>query len=263
MKTVDEDGDGLVDVEGSNQYYDTWPTMAGAASHISGYWLATLRIAERMAEHMGDGEFAQDMREWYRRGSQSMEHKLWNEVTQSYLVFHQPETGVKSDSILSDQLIGQYFAERHGLPDLFPDGRTRMVLETIWTHSVRVAKFGVRTAIRPDLSHDGQTFHSGLQTPSYSSMVPSALMISHGTPERGLEIMRSVWHKMVVEGDMAWDQPCMLTPDGEVGFGIEYYHNTMLWTIPMALLGQDLKQFASPGGLAYQVVRAGEGLDSG
>jgi hypothetical protein len=33
--------------------------------------------------------------------------------------------------------------------------------------------------------------------------VPSALMITHGRPERGLEIMRSIWHKMVEEGGMA------------------------------------------------------------
>jgi len=57
-KTVDQDGDGLVEVKGSNQYYDCWPTMAGAAIHVSGYWLATLRIAERMAEKMEDTAFA-------------------------------------------------------------------------------------------------------------------------------------------------------------------------------------------------------------
>jgi uncharacterized protein (DUF608 family) len=85
LKWVDQDGDGLVDVKGNSQYYDDWPEMAGAAIHISGYWLATLRIVERMAEKMGDRAFAEDCRSWIKRGSESMETKLWNEANGSYL----------------------------------------------------------------------------------------------------------------------------------------------------------------------------------
>jgi hypothetical protein len=50
----------------------------------------------------------------------------------------------------------------------------------------------------------------------------------------------------------------MLTPEGEVGFGIEYYHNTLLWTLPIAILEEDLEQFTSPGGSAHRVVTAGD-----
>ncbi|MDX2226550.1 MAG: hypothetical protein SFY92_05560, partial [Verrucomicrobiae bacterium] len=57
-------------------------------------------------------------------------------------------------------------------------------------------------------------------------------------------------------GGMAWDQPCMLMPDGSFGFGIEYYHNTMLWVVPMALMGDNLQTFTHGNGLAARVVRA-------
>ena len=56
---------------------------------------------------------------------------------------------------------------------------------------------------------------------------------------------------------MAWDMPCQVTPEGDSAFGMEYYHNTMLWTMPMAVLKQDLKTFCAPGGLAYQIIQAG------
>jgi len=256
LKSIDEDGDGILDVNGSNQYYDTWPTMAGASSHMGTYWLSTLKMVERMAEKRGDTDRIKDVGEWYNKASKSLEEKLWNEETQSYLVFHQPETGVKSDSILADQILGQFFVEMHGLSDLLPEDRIKTVLNTIWTHNVKAAEFGVRTSIRPDLSHDGTTHHSGMQTPSYSSMVPACLMMRHGMKDEGLYVMESTWRKMVCDGDMAWDQPCMLKPDGSFGFGIEYYHNTMLWVVPLALLGETLVDCQKEDSLVGKILSA-------
>jgi uncharacterized protein (DUF608 family) len=230
--------------------------MAGAAIHISGYWLATLRMAERMAEKMGDREFAEDCRSWIERGSRSVEEKLWNEALGSYLLYHQPETGLKSDSVLSDQLFGECFARAHGLPRIFPEERTRQVLETIWSHNVRAARFGVRTAVTPDLGNVTGGLYSDLQAPSYSSTVPSMLMVYSGDAARGLEVMRSTWHEMVVNGQMAWDMPACVTPEGKAGYGLEYYHNTMLWMLPMAVLGEDLKGYAADTGFAGRVVQA-------
>ena len=260
MKTVDEDSDGLVDVNGSNQYYDGWPTMAGAAIHIASYWLATLRIAERMAERMGDTAFAQDCRDWIRRGTDAVEAKLWNEAVGSYLLYHQPETGAKSESILSDQLIGQFFAHLHSLPRIFPEDRVRTVLETIWDHNVKIAGYGVRTSIRPDLSTDAEGFYSAMQCPSYSSLVPASLMIRSGDPERGLALMQSVWHQIVIAPPvMAWDMPAHMRLDGGRAVGLEYYHNTMLWTLPIIVLGQDLGRFCAPDGLGGRIVEAARG----
>ena len=118
-----------------------------------------------------------------------MEAKLWNEAAGSYLLYHQSETGLKSDTILSDQLIGQWLVQVHGLPRIFSEERVRTVLETIWSHNVKVAKFGVRTAIRPDLSTDAGGLYAPMQCPSYSSLVPAMLMIYSGDPERGGELM--------------------------------------------------------------------------
>jgi uncharacterized protein (DUF608 family) len=269
MQTVDADGDGLLEVLGNNQYYDYWPTMAGPAVHISGYWLATLRIGERMARKVGDDEFAAECADWFKRGSRSLERKLWNERTGSYLVYHQPETGARSDSILSDQLIGQWFAHLHGLPRVFPEEKVRTVLETIWSHNVKAASFGVRTAVRPDLSADREGFYSQNQCPSYSTLVPAMVMIWNGDRRRGLELIHSVWRKMVLEKSMAWDMPCQLTPEGEVAFGLEYYHNTMLWTLPAAIFGHDIARFRSPEGLVGRIVAAasftgaGDGVSGG
>jgi uncharacterized protein (DUF608 family) len=227
---------------------------------VGGYWLATLRIAERMAETVGDTAFAEDCREWIKRGSETMEAKLWNEAAGSYLLYHQPETGVKSESILSDQLVGQFFAHLHSVPRIFPEDRVRRVLETIWEHNVKVAQFGVRTSIRPDLSTDAEGFYSSMQCPSYSSLVPASLMIRSGGHERGLALMRSVWNQIVIAPPvMAWDMPAHMRQDGGRAVGLEYYHNTMLWTLPIIVLGQDLRAFCAPDGLGGRIVKAARG----
>ena len=256
LKLVDQDGDGLVDVWGNSQYYDAWPTMSGAAIHIAGYWLATLRVVERMAEKMGDQTFAEDCRAWYERGSKSMEEKLWNEPAGSYLLFHNTSNGERSDTVLSDQLVGQWLAQVHNLPSIFADSRVDRVLETIWGLNVASTPYGVRTGLHPDGATDRSGYYSSLMVPSYSSLVPAMLMINSGDEERGVELMHRVWRHLVIDLPMAWDMPVMLRADGEHAWGLEYFHNTMLWVLPIAILGQDLATFAAPGGMIDRVVRA-------
>ena len=74
MFTVDQDGDGLPDVHGGNHYLDGWP-MEGAAPHVSSYWLATLKIAERMAKRQSDSAFADECRS-RRESEPAVEQKL-------------------------------------------------------------------------------------------------------------------------------------------------------------------------------------------
>jgi uncharacterized protein (DUF608 family) len=256
MQTVDADGDGLLDVKGNNQLYDNWPTMAGAAIHVSGYWIATLHVAVKMAEKMGDREFAEECRSWISAGSESIESKLWNEPAGSYLLYHQPETGARSDSILSDQLNGQWFADLYDLPRIYSEDRVRKVLKTIWSHNVATAKYGLRTAIKPDLTSDMEGFYSSKQSPNYSSITPAMEMIYSSDAQRGLDLMQSIWYKLVIEKSNAWDMPCQMTADGDVAFGLEYYHNTMLWTLPIAVLGQNVRTFCQPQGMAHRIITA-------
>ena len=208
---------------------------------------------------MGDQTFAEDCRAWYERGSKSMEEKLWNESAGSYLLFNNVSSGERSDTVLSDQLVGQWLAQMHSLPNIFADSRVDRVLETIWGLNVASTPYGVRTGLHPDGATDRSGYYSSLMVPSYSSLVPAMLMIHSGDHERGIELMRRVWHHLVIDLPMAWDMPVMLNADGEHAWGLEYYHNTMLWVLPTAILGQDLATFAAAGGMIDRVVRAARG----
>jgi len=260
MFTVDEDGDAIPDVKGSHQYYDTW-VMDSAAIHIATYWLATLQIAERMAQIQGDNEFVMECRSWYDRAKKTVEELLWNESAQSYLLYHNPATGNKSDTILSDQLFGEWFVRVHGLPSIVSEDRLKTVLSTLERLNVAATKHGIKTSARPDGSEDRSCLYAPLITPSYSTLVPSALMLYSGDAhleKLGLEIVRRTWYNLVIRQNMAWDMPCMVKGDGTLALGLEYYHNTMLWSFPMAVLHQDLRTACSPGGFYYRIIQASQ-----
>ncbi len=207
LMTIDQDGDGLLDVKGMNQYYDQWKAMAGAAVHVAGFWLATLAIAARMAEGMGDEFFVQACQKIAEKGRETIEQSLWNERAGSYLLYHQPTTGIKSDSVLSDQLIGQWYAHLHGLSTIFPEHRVKTVLETIWSINVASTPFGVRVAMRPDGSSDTKAFFSTCLHPSYSSLIPAMVCIYEVDRDRGEQLMRRVWTHVVFDLGMPWDMP--------------------------------------------------------
>jgi len=258
LQSADQERDGLVDVFGVSHYYDAWG-MSGAAIHVSGYWLATLKMVERMAEKMGDTAFADECRNWYDRGRKSLEEKLWNEEVGSYLLYNNTKTGEKSDTVLSDQLTGEFFARIHGLESIFPKDRVLKVLATLERLNVAATPYGIRTSLRPDGSDDKTGFYAPLITPSYSTIVPTSVMMYSGDghfSELGMEIVRRTWYNMVFNQQMTWDMPCMLNADGTLAWGLEYWHNPMLWAFPIAVLEKNLSSFSAPGGLVDRITSA-------
>ncbi|NQT94389.1 MAG: hypothetical protein HQ559_16655, partial [Lentisphaerae bacterium] len=47
-------------------------------AHAGGLRISNMAIAARMADAMGDREFAEQCRQWLRQGQESMENKMWN-----------------------------------------------------------------------------------------------------------------------------------------------------------------------------------------
>ncbi|MBI2842882.1 MAG: hypothetical protein HYX78_05735 [Armatimonadetes bacterium] len=259
MFTQDTDGDGLIDVHGRGHYLDAWP-MEGVAMHVATYWLATLEIVERMARMQSDDVFAQTCRTWRERGMRSLERKMWNESVGSYLLYYDETTGKKWDSVVCDQLAGDMYAYLHSLPRILAPDRVERILSTLERLNVAATPFGIRLACRPDGSEDRACGYSTSIIPSYSTMaVAIAMLRSSNTHFRklGTEIVRRTWHDMLMLQNMAWDMPCMLNVDGTRSWGLEYYHNTMLWVLPLAILGEDVRASCAPGGFANKVRMAG------
>ena len=86
----------------------------------------------------------------------------------------------------------------------------------------------------------------------------------HGQREFGLEIAHRCWENITCTQRLTWDSPNLFRGDmdtGERNFGSDYYQNMMLWSLPAALAGQDLRGPCESGGLVARLLAAGQRLD--
>lgn len=230
----------------------------GMTSHVGGLHLAELKIAERMAEKVGDKEFAEQCRRWFKSGSESMESKMW--AGQYYLAFYEPETGKRSDRIFSCQLDGDWIDLFHGLPRVFREERAEVALATIKANNSRLSSCGTVFFANPD----GTPWEEAGYGP-YAYFVSEQLMLAMtymyaGDLDFGLEQARRCMHNLMEKG-YTWNQPCIVqAATGDRISGYDYYQNMMLWSLPAALEGKDLSGPSASGGLVDRVVQAGNNV---
>ena len=259
VKTLDVDGDGVPNCQGVNHLYDAWKNY-GNSVHTSGLWMASLKIGQRMAQHQGDERFAKECSQWYDLASKSVEQNLWNESTGSYDVYYEPETGKRSDSILGDQLAGQWVATYHAVDDVFRPDRAQRVMETLRRLNFAATPYGLLNCVQPNAETDTTSIYTkNAITPSYTNTCPAMTMCYLNAADlrkTGIEIVRQNWHNLALRQNFSWNMPAILDGEGGVRYGDDYYHNTILWALPAAIYGQDLSKFCAPGGLVDRIKRA-------
>jgi uncharacterized protein (DUF608 family) len=236
---------------------------AGMAAHMGGLRLAELRMMKRMAEAMQDQAYAGACQDWLSDGSRAMEEELW--AGSYYLNFFEKETGKRSDDVMGFQLDGEWAARYHGLPGVFRPDRIPLVLDTIRRCNIALApEVGAVNFARPDgspLPEDSQVAIYG----RYTMFVPELVLLAmtfllEGEREYGLELIRKHWENLCLRQGHTWDLPNMVRGDtGQRGFGTDYYQDMMLWALPAAIAGQDLKASCAAGGLIQRVIQAGAG----
>ena len=271
MQLRSEDGaDGIISVPRGNVdpenpslspgYHLEWFESVlwfGMTSHVGGIHLANLKVMQRMAETVGDRDFARQCRIWFEQGSHSLESKLWN--GSYYLAYKDEKIGKQSDDVFAYQLDGEWMARFHGLPGVFQPDRVKIALATIRRACIDRWKFGAVNLARPngDLAQ-------GVGYGPNAFFVPEVYMLAMtyiyaGERDFGLELARRCAYSLNIHNLLTWNQPNLLRADtGDVLFGSHYDQNMMLWALPAALEGKDLRTFCSPGGFVDRVVRAAQ-----
>ena len=262
---LDIDGDGLPDCDDTNyssHFFDCFQ-WHGTVAPVASLWLGALRVGERMAQSVGDDAFARDCRTWYAKGRASLEERLWNEEAGSYLLYNRPSTGDRSAIVSADQLLGQWVAYYHGTEPIYPKARLAQVLDTMRRLNVDLIPCGLLCGINPDgsISNENDLYYA--MHPAGSVNMAAALMIYHDDAElrkTGLEAVRRTWKTMVIDHGLAWKMPVMVDLDKETNetkpIHQDYYHNSSLWVIPPAILGQDVRRFCAPGGFVHRILQA-------
>jgi uncharacterized protein (DUF608 family) len=234
--------------------------------HVGGIHLAMLAMAERMAKHMNDGEFARQCQEWMSQGSEAMENKLW--AGDYYYAYYEPESNLKSDLVFGYQLDGDWMAKYHGLPGVFKSDRADTTLKKIKQTCIAINRFGAANFARPTASiADPKEFAAdnwGMGYGAHGYFPPEVYMLGAtylyaGDKETGSEIVRTCLEGISVAEGYTWTQPNVVSGDtGLVIYGSDYYQNMMLWAVPAALDGHDIHKASAKGGLIDRVIRAGK-----
>ncbi|MDO8685338.1 MAG: GH116 family glycosyl hydrolase, partial [Clostridiales bacterium] len=249
--------EGIISVpwEGAGQEWWEHSPVYGMVSHVAGMRLSNLSIAGRMAEHMGDGDFADKCRDWYEQGSKLMEEKLW--VGDTYMFYRDPGTGKESDDIMSSQLDGDFANYIHGFKGVFRDDRAKKVLETIEKTCL------VSCGVAGFASHAGDA-----QLDVYGTFTAEIIMVGmtymyHGMYELGMDIIHRNMDNLVRQQRHAWDLPNLIRCDtNERTFGTDYFQMMILWAVPAAMQVRDVSAPCKHGGLVDRVIRAGQPFSS-
>jgi non-lysosomal glucosylceramidase len=271
-RTLDTDGDGLVNDKPhclpgewwpANQFYDIWP-WHGASAYVAGVNLAALRAAEALATRLGQTAAADELSQARQRGLKQFDAKLW--TGKYYRVFHDTQTGQRSEGCLANQLMGEWCTRIAGLGGLFPAERAAMALASIERLNFRATAHGLVNCCIAD-GHGGVQRGDPTSDPrdaednSHAKQIfvgenscAAMTLIYGGQRTTGLEVLRRMWQAMTLLHRTPWNQFCVIrSTDGGPVWGSDYYSNLVLWAVPVAM-GGDIKQFASTDPLLRQIL---------
>ena len=123
---LDADGDGLPDKETTRNTYDAW-NLSGTPVYICVLWLAALKAAARIADEMNDAAHAAAWRKLLEKGLHSLETRLWN--GEYYNLWRCGEE--VDESLMTDQLDGEWFLRAAGIGGNLCDDRIRNVMRAV------------------------------------------------------------------------------------------------------------------------------------
>jgi uncharacterized protein (DUF608 family) len=213
-----------------------------------------------MAKEVGDYEFAEQCRSWFKSGSTTLENKTW--LGTHYLRYTDPQTAEHSNDIFCAQLDGQMLARMHGLEDVFRPERVLATLDTIKLTCVAATKLGTILYATPEgaPAQGGSTHISSYPAAMtfYQAVVTLGLAYMYaGQPEFGAEITRRAFHNEVCRQGLSWyGDNAFDASSGKFRSGSEYTIRMILWGVVAAMRGNDLAAPAQPGGFVDRVLQA-------
>lgn len=227
----DRDGDGLPEHDGvPDQTYDTWP-MRGPSAYGGSLWLAAVAAAAAIAARLGAADAAERWEGWLERAQATFERRLWRGDHYAY----DDGAGPSSDSVMADQLAGQWYADASSLGDIVAADRVAAALRTVHRTNVcgfRNGAMGAVNGMRPDGSVDDSSEQSS-EVWVGTSYALAAFMIGRGLVNEGWETARGV--AATTYGRGLWFRtPEAYDADGNFRASI-YLRPLAIWAIEEAL----------------------------
>ena len=227
MEKLDTDKDGLPDNETKRNTYDAW-NFSGTPVYISVLWLAALKAATIIADRIGDRTYFDKWSSILEKGKKSLEEKLWNGEYYN-LWRNNSET---DESLMTDQLDGEWFLRMAGIEGNIPDARVRTVLDFIFSNNFDNEQ-GLVNATIPENKKTSIDTYRNCQTIAVWTGIGyafAALALSVGLTETADEEIRSIADNQMRLGHF-WDHwEC----------GHHYTRPMSSWTILNAVSGMSV-----------------------
>ncbi len=193
-------GSGIPENSGyPDQTYDSW-VVKGVSAYCGGLWLGALRATEEMAKALGEEGTESEYHALFLKAQKNYIDKLWNGQ-----YFRYDMEGDDRDSVQSDQLAGQWYANLTGLGDLVP--REMQVAAAKKIFEFNVMKFGGgEIGAANGMSADGSMLLTNEQAPEVwvgTTESFAALLLSEGMKD---EAYRAAWglYHVIYESKGYW-----------------------------------------------------------
>lgn len=224
MEKLDTDNDGLPDYNTKRNTYDAW-NFRGTPVYISVLWLAALKAATIIADKISDKDYFDKWNTILETGKKSLEEKLWN--GEYYNLWRNNDE--IDESLMTDQLDGEWFLRMMGIGGNLPDERVNAVLDLIFKTNFDPEQ-GLVNATVPENRKTSVETYKNCQTIAVWTGIGyafAALALSVGLNEVADEEINSIADNQMRFGHF-WDHwEC----------GHHYTRPMSSWTILNALMG--------------------------
>ncbi|HEX4485124.1 MAG TPA: non-lysosomal glucosylceramidase [Terriglobales bacterium] len=210
-----------------DQTYDSW-TVRGVSAYCGNLWLAALRAAEETGKTLNDDSATSEYHSLFLKAQKTYIDKLWNGEYFRY----DTESEFK-DSIQTDQLAGQWYANMTGLGDLVPREMQITALKKIYANNVM--KFGKgEVGAANGMKADGSILHNEQAEEVWAgtSYGFAALMLSEGMKDEAFHTAWGLYH-VIYESKGYWFRtPEAWNEDGNFRASM-YMRPAAVWAMEM------------------------------
>uniref|UniRef100_A0A0D9X3Q7 Non-lysosomal glucosylceramidase n=1 Tax=Leersia perrieri TaxID=77586 RepID=A0A0D9X3Q7_9ORYZ len=237
MDQFDRDGDGMIENESRpDQTYDLW-SVSGVSAYTGGLWLAALQAAAAMASIAGDASAEAYFRLRYTHSRRVYSDRLWN-ADGGY--FNYDSSGGKNgDSIMADQLAGNWYAVACGLEPVVDGDKARRALAAVFENNVMKTKgggVGAVNGMRPAAAGggvDATSTQSKEVWPGVTYAVAAAMLQEEGMEETAFATAKGIYDGGWGNG-YAFQTPEAWTEEG--GYrALHYMRPLAVWAMQWAI----------------------------
>ena len=211
----DDDRDGIPDVHGDGTTFRGWE-MHGLSCYVGGLWIDAMLAYAKIARHLKHEREARFYEARARIALRNFDRRLWNDSEGYYRLYHDASTGPmdhpdSDDGCLSGQLVGAWYADFLNLDAGFSHKRIERALENIERLDQRPG--GVAKGYAPDgtpcRNPPGSAAEpdAGECWPSYTLSSFACPQICHGSVDKGLDLIRTVYQEIHVKRHRTFNQP--------------------------------------------------------